>query len=109
MKFAIARTVSAGAAIGFAVVAVLAGTAMAQAPIYVPSEPPPLRQEVVPVLPPDRAAVDLWQPGYWRWNGQEYVWMEGHYAARPRTGAVWVPGHWEHRELGWVFVDGHWG
>src|SRR5436853_261000 len=27
--------------------------------------PPALRAEVVPVLPPERAALEYWQPGYW--------------------------------------------
>ena len=91
--------------------AVLATKAMAQAEaeVYVPLEPPPPRREVIPVLPPDRAEIDYWQPGHWRWNGHEYAWIEGHYVARPRRGAVWVPGHWDHREHGWVFVEGHWG
>lgn len=83
--------------------------AQAQAEIYVPLEPPPLRREVVPVLPPERAEIEYWQPGHWRWTGHEHVWVEGHYVERPRRGAVWVPGHWDRRERGWVFVEGHWG
>ena len=83
--------------------------AQAEAEIYVPLEPPTPRREIIPILPPDRAEIEIWQPGRWRWNGHEYVWVEGHYVARPRPRAVWVPGHWDRREHGWVFVEGHWG
>lgn len=76
--------------------------------IFVERAPPPPRVEVVPVLPPDRAAREHWQPGYWRWNGHEHVWVEGHYVVRPRPAAVWVPGRWEQRPRGWVYIDGHW-
>jgi hypothetical protein len=88
----------------------LAVPAMAQlqAEIYVPAAPPPPRVEVVPVLPRERVEIEHWQPGYWRWNGGEYVWAEGHYVARPRPRAVWVPGRWEQRPRGWVYRDGHW-
>jgi hypothetical protein len=70
--------------------------------------PPPPRYEVVPPLPPERVAVEYWQPGHWRWNGYEHVWVPGHYAVRPRSGAVWVAGHWQQRGPGWVYVEGHW-
>jgi hypothetical protein len=98
---------------GFAVVTsagLLAVPAMAQlqAEIYVPSAPPPVRVEVVPVLPRERVEIDHWQPGYWRWNGGEYVWAEGRYVERPRPRAVWVPGRWEQRPRGWVYVEGRW-
>jgi hypothetical protein len=70
--------------------------------------PPPPRYEVVPPLPPERFAIEYWQPGHWRWNEYEHVWVPGHYAVRPRAGAVWVPGHWQQRGAGWVFIEGHW-
>ena len=70
--------------------------------------PPPPRREVVPALPPERAAVEYWQPGHWRWNGHEYAWVPGHYERRPRPGAVWVEPRYERHGDGWVFVDGRW-
>ena len=98
---------------GFAIATgagLLAVPAMAQllAEIYVPTAPPPPRVEVVPVLPPERLEVMHWQPGYWRWNGQEHVWVEGHYVERPLARAVWSPGRWEQRPRGWVYIEGHW-
>jgi hypothetical protein len=74
----------------------------------VTAPPPALRTEVVPVLPPERVALEYWQPGHWRWNGREYVWIEGRYVIRPRPRAVWVAPQWERRRTGWLFVEGHW-
>jgi len=90
--------------------AIMTVPAMAQleAEVYVPVGPPPPRVEVIPVLPPERVEVERWQPGYWRWNGHEHAWMEGHYVARPRSVAEWTPGRWEQRSRGWVYVEGHW-
>ncbi len=82
--------------------------AQLQAEIYVPMAPPPPRVEVVPVLPPERLAIEHWQPGHWRWNGREHVWVEGHYVHRPQPRAEWIPGRWEQRPRGWVYVEGHW-
>ena len=90
--------------------AALAGPASAQlqAEIFVPIAPPPPRVEVVPVLPADRVEVERWQPGRWRWNGYEHVWVEGHYVHRPQPRAEWIPGRWDQRPRGWVYIDGHW-
>ena len=97
-------TVAAG--VGLVTIPALA---QLSAEVYVPVGPPPPRTEVIPVLPPERVEIEHWQPGYWRWNGREHQWVEGHYVARPKRGAVWMPGRWEQRPGGWVFVQGHWG
>jgi hypothetical protein len=96
-----------------AVIATVPAAAQLQAEIYVPEVyvpvgPPPPRTEVIPVLPEERVEVERWQPGYWRWNGHEHIWNEGHYVARPRPVAEWLPGRWEQRPRGWVYVEGHW-
>jgi hypothetical protein len=97
----------------FGALVVLAGTGVVLSAtqaqeVYIERAPPPPREEVIPVLPRERAERDVWQPGYWRWNGHEHVWVAGHYVERPRRGAAWVPGHWDHRPRGWVYVEGHW-
>lgn len=86
----------------------LASAAQAQDVVYVPTAPPTPRVEVVPPPPPDRAAVEVWRPGHWRWDGAQYVWVGGHYVTVPRSGAVWVPGRWERHPRGWVYIEGHW-
>jgi len=90
--------------------AALAGPADAQlqAEIFIPTAPPPPRVEVVPVLPSERVELERWQPGYWRWNGHQHVWVEGRYIVRPQPRAEWIPGRWEQRPRGWVYVEGHW-
>jgi hypothetical protein len=96
---------------GGLVVAAGLGTALTAAraqEVIITREPPPLRTEVIPVLPRERAELEVWQPGHWRWDGREHVWVEGHYAARPRREAVWVPPHYDRRPGGWIFIDGHW-
>ncbi len=82
--------------------------AQLQAEVYVPIEPPAPRVEVIPVLPRERVEREFWQPGHWRWDGRQHVWVEGHYVARPRPAATWIPGRWERRPGGWLFIEGHW-
>jgi hypothetical protein len=103
------RSLLAGLTV-FTGAAAVAGPASAQlqAEIYVPVAPPPPRVEVVPVVPAERVELELWQPGYWRWNGREHVWAEGHYVHRPRPRAEWISGRWEQRPRGWVYIEGHW-
>ena len=50
----------------------------------------------------------VWQPGYYRWNGRDYVWVAGRYERAPRARARWQPGHWEHARGGWYWVEGRW-
>lgn len=49
-----------------------------------------------------------WNPGHWRWDGRDWIWVPGHYVERPHRAAVWVPGHWDARPGGWVWIAGHW-
>lgn len=45
--------------------------------------PPPPPAPIVEAVPPPPAAFYVWRPGHWRWNGFRYVWIRGHYVARP--------------------------
>ena len=74
--------------------------------IIAPRAPPAMLVETIPPAPYDMAT---WTPGYWRWNGADYVWMPGAYIDRPRREAYWVPARWEHRNNTWVYIEGHWG
>jgi hypothetical protein len=67
--------------------------------------PPAPVVEPVPVAP---APNYVWQPGYWAWNGTQYVWVPGGNVVPPYPGAVWVAGRWVPRGHGWIWVDGHW-
>jgi hypothetical protein len=100
------RSVIAALMLGLGGAGVSACTTVERDVVTVP--PPAMRAEIVPVLPPERVAVEHWQPGHWRWNGREYVWVEGRYAARPRPQAVWMAPRWDRRGSGWVYVEGRW-
>jgi len=63
---------------------------------------------VVETIPPPPAPGNVWTPGYWSWNGTEYVWVPGQYAVPPFPGAVWIGGRWVARGHGWTWVDGRW-
>ena len=76
---------------------------VAPARVIVIPEPPPPRVVVVPA--PRRGYV--WAPGFWRWNGRQHVWVEGHYV-REKRGQYWVADRWDRRGGAWVFVPGHW-
>ena len=75
--------------------------------IIAPRAPPPARVEIVPP-PPQTAAVDIWRPGHWDWNGSDWDWIPGAYIARPRPAVEWHPGHWLQETNGWAWQDGYW-
>lgn len=60
-------------------------------------------------IPPPPAPGYVWQPGYWAWNGVQYVWVPGRYVLAPFPGAIWIGGEWiRHDHHGWVWRPGHW-
>ena len=86
-----------------------AGTSAVTAPsagvsVTVQQAPPAAIAEVRPA-PPYAGAV--WIPGFWFWNGTQYVWVAGSWAA-PRPGFAWVKAHWKATPYGWRWVPGHW-
>jgi hypothetical protein len=83
------------------------GSTLAGAQVVVRLGPPAPRYERVPPPPPEHRGW-VWQPGYHRWDGGQYVWVPGTYAEPIHPGARWVPGHWNHRGGGYVWVEGHW-
>lgn len=68
----------------------LAGSAQAQVSVNINVAPPAPRYEPAPVLRPGY----VWAPGYWAWQGRNYVWVRGH-QIRQRPGHRWVPDRWE--------------
>jgi len=63
---------------------------------------------VVEPVPAPPAPGTVWAPGYWSWNGTQYVWVPGQYVVPPFPGAVWIGGRWVARGPNWVWVDGRW-
>jgi len=50
----------------------------------------------------------MWLPGFYRWEGRNYVWVPGRWDRPPRARATWVPAHWARDRRGWYFVEGRW-
>jgi hypothetical protein len=90
---------------GAALIVAPVSAAVARVGVVVGITPPSPVVEPVPPLP---APGYVWQPGYWSWNGVQYVWVPGSYVAAPYAGAVWVPGIWRRRHDGWAWHEGHW-
>lgn len=66
--------------------------------------PPPVYERRGP--PPGEGYI--WQDGYHRYEGGQYVWTPGRYQQPPRRGQHWVAHHWVHRHGEYVMVEGHW-
>lgn len=81
-------------------------TTTTQTVVVSPGPPPaPLTDNVT--TPPTE--TDVWVGGYWDFVNNKWVWLPGHWEARPRAGAIWVPGHWDQSTKGnWVWTPGYW-
>ncbi len=71
--------------------------------IIIGTPPPPVRYEVVPR--PRHGYV--WAPGYWGWNGRQYIWIQGHWE-RVRPGWLYQRPQWRHERNGWYLDRGGW-
>ena len=74
--------------------------------VLVTEQPPPAKQEFAGTPPPGESYV--WAQGYWMHTDNRWVWVPGHWQARPTATATWVPGHWDKAVNGWVWTAGHW-
>lgn len=78
---------------------------------------PPVGAAFVSVRPP-RAIVEfrseapgpdhVWIEGYYRWDGNSYGWVPGHWERVPSGRRHWVPGRWRSYRGQWYWVEGHW-
>jgi hypothetical protein len=66
--------------------------------------PPPLRDEIPP---PQPSLKHVWTPGYWKWAGINYEWVDGSWV-KGKKGKAWVPGTWEQVGSRWVWKRGEW-
>jgi hypothetical protein len=67
-------------------------------------EPPAPQVEVVGVAP---RPGWVWQPGYWNWQGDRHVWVNGAWV-EPRPGYRWEPHAWMREGKGWRLREGYW-
>jgi len=82
----------------------LAPSVEAAVRVYVGTPPPRL----VEVRPPRGRPGLVWQPGYYRWTGNQYRLRRGRWVRPPRRNAVWVSPRWERGRRGWYSVPGRW-
>ena len=75
------------------------------AEVFVKAGPPPVMVERQSIRP---SARHVWIAGYYRWNGNAYIWVPGGWGLPPRANAVWVAARWRHRLEGYTFVEGRW-
>jgi len=67
--------------------------------------PPPRGDET----PPDSPSKEyIWVPGYWKYEGGEYVWEAANWVKPPPSMTTWVPPTAEKRGDGYAFTPGHW-
>lgn len=73
----------------------------------VANAPPPMPREYMPPKPTDQGVV-VWVPGFWKWNGENYIWLRGAYVSPPVAGQNWTPGHWVRQHGEWYWIAGFW-
>ena len=61
---------------------------------------------IVEVAPAPRPGY-IWAPGYYGWNGYQYIWVRGH-SMMERPGHYWVAERWVQRGPRWHFEEGRW-
>lgn len=71
-------------------------------------KPPPAAPPVEPPPAPRPAAVAVWTPGQWQWDGRGYVWIPGAWRIPPSTQHTWQPATWSITTRGAIFVPGGW-
>jgi hypothetical protein len=84
------------------VAGISSGSALANT-VIISVAPPPARVEVVPVLHQGY----VWAPGYWGWQHDKHVWVNGH-TMRARRGYEWAPDHWTQVDNRHEFQPGRW-
>ena len=78
--------------------------AYASQEIIIDTAPPPVRVEVIPVLP---YAGAFWIGGYWGWSGGRHEWVPGR-RERSRPGYQWRPHAWVQQGGQWRLHGGGW-
>lgn len=79
------------------------GAAAPQASTVQP--PPPAQPESIPEQP---AVNEVWQPGYWDWRNDQFVWVNGRWTVPPRPDVAWVAPHWQANGNRYDLMPGYW-
>jgi len=67
--------------------------------------PPELQAEVTVQSPGEGY---YWVPGYYDWQGGNYVWVAGSWQRPPRDGEIWVAPRYERSGSRYRYYRGHW-
>jgi len=67
--------------------------------------PPEFRTEVAVESP---GPGYFWVPGYYDWDGANYVWVQGTWVRPPHEYDVWVAPTYERRGDRFMYHRGHW-
>jgi hypothetical protein len=79
--------------------AILPGAAHAQVGFTLEVGTPPPPAPMYEPVPPPRYGYQ-WVPGFWDWNGREYVWVQGYWVAAREGYYYDAPT--------WIIIDNHW-
>jgi len=78
------------------------GSALARS-VVIEIAPPPGRIEIVPV----QRHGYTWAPGYWGWQKNRHVWVNGH-SMPTRSGYAWTSDRWNQLDGRYQFQPGRW-
>jgi hypothetical protein len=70
-----------------------------------PNAPPEKPPETKPLID---TRNQIWRPGHWSYDGNQFTWVPGEVMDKPTFSACWSPDRWEKREYGWAFITGYW-
>lgn len=57
---------------------------------------------------PNDSMLEIWRPGYWAYDGQNFTWVPGTLMPKPYPSATWCADRWFKFTYGWGFIPGHW-
>jgi uncharacterized membrane protein YeaQ/YmgE (transglycosylase-associated protein family) len=60
------------------------------------------------VVTPQPNPYAVWIPGYWSWNGAQYIWIPGYWTLPPAGCHVYVTGGWIFRGGGYFYRRPYW-
>ncbi len=90
-------------------IGLLAGCQKVEENVGACQRPPALRDDPIPKAPVAEY-VQSWQPGYWDWQRDGYVWSEGRWVRQSGQSNQWMQGYWDRPTTPGpcVWVPAHW-